>query len=281
MSNKREREKRREERMAEETQVRSQDRRQRMLQLGAGAVFLAIVVVVVLVVVSSSSEESGGNAEKMQEVAAVDSLLAGLPQSGTTLGKAKVHLYEYGDLQCPICKEYSEEILPQIIHGQVKNGEADLTFRNFTIIGPQSPPAGAGAIAAGEQGRAWNYIELFYRNQGKENSGYATDEFLEAVAKGAGVKDIKKWNEDRKSAKVTNEVQEQSAQAQRFGFTGTPSFAIKGPSSNGIELLGTPGSRRKAIEEAIEEGQLRLLRGERGRGPASRGSRHGLLSLSS
>ena len=254
MSNKQEREKRREQRLAAESQVGSADRRQRMLQLGAGAVFLAIVVVVVLIVVNSSSDESGGNAEKMQEVGAVDSLLSGIPQQKLTLGesKAPVELFEYGDLQYPIYKEYSEEILPQVIDNQVKPGKASITFRNFIIIGPQSPPAGAAAIAAGEQGRGWNYLELFYRNQGKENSGYATDEFLEAVAKGAGVKDIKKWNEARKSADVTNQVQATTEQATKFGFTGTPSFAIKGPSSNGIELLGTPGSP-EAIEEKIEE----------------------------
>ena len=84
--------------------------------------------------------------------------------------KAKVELIEYGDLQCPVCKAYSEEVLPQIIENQVKKGKAKLIFRNFTIIGPQSAPAGAAALAAGAQGRGWNYLELFYRNQGKENS---------------------------------------------------------------------------------------------------------------
>ena len=116
--------------------------------------------------------------------------------------KAKVELIEYGDLQCPVCKAYSEEFLPQIIEGQVKEGKAKLDFRNFTIIGDQSAPAGAAALAAGAQGRGWEYLELFYRNQGKENSGYADDEFLTAVAKGAGVKDIAKWNKDRKGTEV-------------------------------------------------------------------------------
>jgi protein-disulfide isomerase len=254
MSNKREREKRREERLQAETQVSSKDRRTRLLQFGAGAVFLVIVAVVVLIVVNSSSSESGGEAANLKEVSQVDKLFTGIPQEGLTLGdpKAPVTLYEYGDLQCPICKAYSEEILPAIYDGQVKQGDAKLVFRNFTIIGPQSAPAGAAALAAGEQGRGWNYLELFYRNQGKENSGYATDGFMTAVAKAAGVKDIAKWNEARKGAKATNEVQESTEQAQRFGFTGTPSFAIKGPKTNGIELLGTPGST-EALEEKIEQ----------------------------
>lgn len=253
MSNKREREKRREQRLQEETKVDTGERRTRMLQLGAGAVFLVIVAVVILIVVNSNSS-SGGDASNLKEIGTVDTLFKGIPQENLVLGdpKAKVELSEYGDLQCPVCKAYSEEVLPQVIENQVKAGQAKIVFRNFTIIGPQSLPAGAAALAAGAQGRGWNYLELFYRNQGKENSGYAEDEFLTAIAKGAGVKDIAKWNEERKGAKFTSEVTKTTEQAQKFGFTGTPSFAVKGPNSNGTELLGTPGSAGE-IEEAIEK----------------------------
>jgi len=76
---------------------------------------------------------------------------------------------------------------------------------------------------------------------------------MEAVAEGAGVKGLAKWNEDRKSAKITNEVQETTQQAEKFGFSGTPSFAIEGPKSNGIELLSPSESESsESIEEAIE-----------------------------
>lgn len=253
MSNKREREKRREERLREEEQVTSTDRRTRLLQFGAGAVFLAIVAVVVLIVIQSSGGNSGGDT-KLEEVAAVDSLVGGIHQEETALGdpKAPVELIEYGDLQCPVCRQYAEEVLPPIIEGQVKQGQTKIVFHNFTIIGPDSIPAGTAMLAAGKQKRAWNYIEVFYHNQGTENSGYVTDGFMEAVAKAAGVKNLAKWNEERKTSALKSEVEATTKQAQKYGFTGTPSFAIKGPSSNGIELLGTPGST-EAIEEAIEK----------------------------
>jgi protein-disulfide isomerase len=253
MSGKQDREKRKEERLREETQVNAKDRRTRLLQFGAGAVFLVLAVVVVLIVISSSSS-GGGDASNLKEVSQVDSLVSGVPQTNMVLGdsKAPVELIEFGDLQCPVCKAYSEEILPKVIEGQVDQGQAKIEFRNFTIIGVQSPPAGAAALAAGAQGRGWNYLELFYRNQGKENSGYADDEFLTAVAKGSGVKDIAKWNEERNSAKLTGEVKKTTAEAVKLGFTGTPSFAIKGPSTNGMELLGTPATAGE-IEEAIDQ----------------------------
>jgi protein-disulfide isomerase len=224
-------------------------RREKLLQLGAGAVFLAIVVVAVLIVVSSGG--SGGDTN-LEEKAEVNQLLAGIPQEGLVLGdpKAPVELVEFADLQCPYCKAYSEEILPPIIESRVKDGEVKIDFRNFTIIGPQSTPAGAAALAAGKQGRGWSYVELFYRNQGQEGSDYVNDEFLEAIAKGAGVKDVARWNEERES--FVPQVERTTSEAQQLGFSGTPSFAIKGPSTKGMEPLSTPGSTG-AIENAIEE----------------------------
>jgi len=255
MSNKRDQERERLrahrlEREASEAQV--QARRKRLVQFGSAAVFLAVVVVVVGIVISQN--QSSGGSTNLSDVGLVDKLVGGIPQEGTMLGdpKAKVALYEYGDLQCPVCKAYSEQVLPAIIEGPIRRGKAKIEFRNFTIIGPQSKPAGAAALAAGEQGRGWNYIDIFYRNQGPEDSGYATEAFLTSIAKGAGVKDLAKWNEERKSKALMDKVTSTTTEAENLGFTGTPSFAVQGPRSHGLETLGTPGST-EAIEEALKK----------------------------
>jgi protein-disulfide isomerase len=225
------------------------ERRRRLLQMAAGAAFLVLALVLVLIV--SSSGGSGGDT-KIEEAAEVNRALNGIPQNGMTLGdpQAPVQLVEFGDLQCPVCAGYAKEILPPIIENQVKKGEVKIDFRNLTIIGEESIPAGAAALAAGEQGRGWNYLELFYRNQGEERSGYVTDEFLEAVAKAAGVKNLAKWNQERKQ--LTGEVEKTTAEAQELGFNGTPSFAVEGPGTKGLEPLGTPGSTG-SLEEAIAD----------------------------
>ncbi len=250
MSGSSEREKRREQRLQAEDEVQAQAKRRRLTQFVSAAVFLAVVAVAVVIVVGQN-ETSGGDS-KLEGVSAVDEELSGIPQSGTTIGDngSKVTLLEFGDLQCPVCKAYSEQVIPQLLSGPIKNGEAKLDFRNYVIIGPQSTPAGAAAIAAGEQGRGWNFIELFYRNQGAEDSGYATDSFLEAIAKGAGVRNLAKWNVDRKSKRVLKQVSETTEEAESFGFTGTPSFAVQGPGIQGTRTLGTPGSAG-ALEGAI------------------------------
>ena len=253
MSGQRERERRREERILSEEAASGAERRRQVLQLAAGVVFLAIAAVVVLIVVTASNSESGGDTE-LEEVADVRALLDGIPQKNLVLGdpQAPVELIEFGDLQCPVCKGYSEEVLPPLIENQVRAGEVKLSFRNFTIIGPQSLPAGAAALAAGAQGRGWNYVELFYRNQGREDSGYADDEFLTSIAKAVGVGNLAKWNRERQSPQRRQEVEASTREAQKLGFSGTPSFAIKGPANEGLKALGTPGSTG-ALEEAIED----------------------------
>jgi protein-disulfide isomerase len=253
MSGRRDREARREEHPQEEHQAGAAERRQRMVKLASAGAFLALVVVAVLIVVSSGNS-SGGDSSNIVDAKAVEGQLAGIPQKGMVLGNpsAKVTVLEFGDLQCPVCKGYSEEVLPSIIESRVRSGEAKLDFRNFTIIGPQSKPAGAAAIAAGEQGRGWNFVELFYRNQGTEDSGYADDAFLTAIAKAVGVRDLAKWNRARKRQAVIERVEATSAEAENLGFTGTPSFALEGPGANGVEAIGTPESV-DALESAIEK----------------------------
>ncbi len=253
MSGKSAREERREQRLQQESEGDRQERRKRLLQIGSAAVFLVVIVVAVIIVIAGTSGGSGGDTN-LEDVGLVENELSGIPQSGLTLGQpdSKVKLYMFGDLQCPVCKAYSEEIIPELINSEVRGGAAKIEFRNFTIIGPESIPAGAAAIAAGKQGRGWNYLELFYRNQGEERSGYVTDEFMTEIAKGAGVKNIAQWDKDRKDPKVIEEVKATTAEAQKLGFTGTPSFAVEGPGTSGMETLGTPGSA-ESIEESIEE----------------------------
>jgi protein-disulfide isomerase len=228
-----------------------EERRRKLLQLASAAVFLAIVAVAVLIVVNAN-QSSGGDADDLEGVAELNLGLRGLPQAGMVLGDpgAPVKLVEFGDLKCPYCASVSEEIIPAVIESSVRGGGARIEFRNFTIIDEQSETAGAALLAAGEQRRGWNFLEIFYRNQGLETSQYADDEFLVAVAEAAGVPDIERWERERRSRRLLGEVRRTSAEAPELGFTGTPSFAVEGPAGE-LEPLGVIGSADE-LEAAID-----------------------------
>jgi protein-disulfide isomerase len=227
-------------------------RRERLVKLASATTFLAIVAVAVLIVIDQSQTDGGDTS--LEGVAAVRSELSGIPQQGLVLGAAtaKVRLVEFGDLQCPACKGFAEDVLPQAVDSKVRSGEARIEFRNFTIIGEESVDAAAAALAAGAQDRGWSFVELFYRNQGFENSGYVDDDFLTAVARAAGVPDLAEWNAMRRSKRTIGRVAAERAEAERLGFGGTPSFAIEGPTTDGLKPIATPTSAGD-LEDAIDE----------------------------
>jgi protein-disulfide isomerase len=123
MSGRADREARREARLHDEERTGAAERRQRLVKLASAAAFLALVVVAVLIVVSQS-QTSGGDSDDIAGVAEVKRQLRGIPQHGMVLGEpgAGVTLLEFADLQCPVCKGYSEEVLPQVIENQVRRG---------------------------------------------------------------------------------------------------------------------------------------------------------------
>jgi protein-disulfide isomerase len=248
----------REKRLKAEAAAKGGDKRQNLMKIIGAAAFVAIVAVIVIVVVAS-----GGSDDKSSSSSSSPSVLKqleGIPQNGTVLGdpKAKVTLVEFGDLQCPICKSYAEDVLPDVIAGPVKNGDANFDFAQWAILGEDSILAAKAALAAAEQTKYWEFIETFYAEQGIENTGYVTDEFLTDVAEKAGVPDIDKWNTDRESDKIEQKLLDVDETATKQGFTGTPSFAIRGADGELTTVEANsadPAENVKIIKEAITKAQ--------------------------
>jgi len=238
----------REKRLAAEAKAQSSDKRQNLGKILGVAAFLVVVGVIVAIVVSSGGDDKGGDKGDNGQAQ-----LAGLTQKGNTLGDpdAPVTLVEFGDLQCPICKQYADDILPDVITGPVKDGTANIEFENWAILGPDSILAAKAAIAAGQQDKLWSFIEAFYANQGVENSGYVTDDFLTDIAEKAGIPDIDKWNEDRESDAAQADLERVDDDASDNGFSGTPSFAFREADGSLTPLEDTQSSQ--AIIDAINE----------------------------
>lgn len=251
-----ERKRLRAERRASESQdAAAQLARKRRVQYLSIAAFGALAVIVALIVISQSGGDDNSDtptsAANVKGVAQVNSELAGLSQSGQTLGdsNAPVTLTEFGDPQCTACKAFSEQIAPSVVASEVKTGNVKFVYQPYLIIGPDSKPAMKAILAAGEQDRFWNFLQLFYANQGAENSGFVTDEFLTSIAKAAGVSDINAWDDSRNSSKWDAVIAKGTADAEGFGFNGTPSLAAEGP--NGTNAIN--GFGLSEIQAAIQQ----------------------------
>lgn len=205
--------------------------RNRLLLLAGAAAVAAVVVVVVIVVASSGG---GGGSTTTTETQASGSgestgaLFAGIPQQGTTLGKASAPatLLVFEDPQCPYCRDFNLGTLPSVVADFVRTGRIRLEFRGVNIIGPNSNEGLRAIYAAGLQNRLWQMAEALYRRQGAENSGWITTSVIREAAAEAGAK----------PAAVVAAMPMQGAplagaeqQAKAVGLQGTPSFYLQRP----------------------------------------------------
>jgi protein-disulfide isomerase len=200
-------------------------------------VALAIVVAALLAVLS----QFGGPRGSSDSGKEVGELYSGIPQKGTTLGKgnAPVTIYLYEDFQCPVCGQFSRETFPEVVDRSVRGGEVKVVSEPLTFIGSDSVPAARAALAAGEQNRYWAYAQLLFENQGQENSGYVTDEFLKSQAENTPGLDVGAWSSDLKGSSVTQQLQAAQAKAQFAGVNATPTLIFSGPGGQ-TKLVGLP-----------------------------------------
>ena len=137
-----------------------------------------------------------------------------------------------------------------MIESRSATAKAKIEFRNFTIIDEQSGPAGAAALAAGEQGRGWNFLEIFYRNQGIERIRYADDEFLDRGRQGGGSKTSPAGTANARARELSGEVKATTEEAQQLGFTARRRSRSKARTT--ARTAGHARIRRRDIEAAIE-----------------------------
>ncbi len=229
----------------------------------AGVVVIAIVIVGVAIAISAGGGGSGSapkpnSPQAKQDAANVASLVQGIPQSGVTIGSpsAKVTITEFGDLECPICRDFALSSEQTLIHNDVRNGSVKLVYRSLETATGSAPNASvfpsqqAAAYAAGLQGFAWNYILLFYEEQGQEGSGYVTPQYLAGLAEQIPGLNFTKWQSDRTSSTLTGQVAADEQAAAARGFNATPTILVTGPKGQAqpIEFAPTYGDLQSAIK---------------------------------
>jgi protein-disulfide isomerase len=249
----------------EEAEASGAARRKRLIQLGSVIGAVVVIVVVILVATSGGGGNKGivkppspGTESSVQKQ--VNTLLAGIPQNGNTLGdpKAPVTLQYFGDLECPICRQFTEGALKPLIEKYVRTGKMKIEYRNLETA-TREPETfrtqQAAALSAGKQQKAWNYIELFYHQQGEEDTGYVTENYLQTLARQVPGLNLTTWTADRSNPEFTNTITSDAQAANNAGFTGTPSFLV-GKSGGTLQKLeyaslSDPSSFESAINKLL------------------------------
>jgi protein-disulfide isomerase len=265
LTRKQRREQAREQRKAlEQAEADRAKRRTRLTQLG-------IVVAIVVVAIVGIAIASGGGGSKKPiapksaaanaTVAEVKTLIDGIPQSGNTLGdpNAPVTLKYFGDLECPICKEFTLNILPTLIPKYVRTGKLKIEYHSLETATREPgifKTQQEAAYAAGKQNLAWYFIETFYHEQlpeEEEDAGGVTESFIQGIASQVPGLDLADWTAARGESKYANEVESDAQAANQAGFTGTPSFLIGRTGGPFTELKAESFTETAPYEAAIEK----------------------------
>ncbi len=132
---------------------------------------------------------------------------------------APVALVEYGDFECPYCREAHREL-----RAVMKTGRVRLVFRHFPIseIHARAEPAAVAAEAAARQGRFWEMHDRLFDHQHR----LADDDLLEH-ARVLGL-DLNRFRSDLADGDLGRRVRKVRAAGERSGVTGTPTFFVDG-----------------------------------------------------
>jgi protein-disulfide isomerase len=248
----------------EQAEVDRAKRRTRLTQLGI-VVAIVVVVIVGIAIASGGGESKKAVAPKSAAanatVAEVKTLIDGIPQSGNTLGdpNAPVTLRYFGDLECPICKEFTLEVLPTLIPKYVRTGKLKIEYHSLQTATREPSTFKTqqeAAYAAGKQNLAWYFIETFYHEQlpeEEEDAGGVTESYIQGIAQQVPGLNLADWSSARSEPTYANEVEHDAQAANQAGFTGTPSFEL-GKTGGTIEKF-EPGTFTEAgpYEAAIDK----------------------------
>jgi protein-disulfide isomerase len=166
--------------------------------------------------------------------------------SDKSLGAANapVVVLEYGDFQCPYCRQFALGPEQQLRQDYVETGKARFVFRHLAFIGPESLAAAEAAECAKAQGRFWDYHDKLFAAQRAENSGAFNRENLKHFAAELEL-DTTQFNSCLESGQYQARVQQDSAEADRLGVNSTPTFFVNGQ-------LVRNGSDYAVLQAAIE-----------------------------
>ncbi len=258
LTRKERREQARTERKAMEAAAAQSAQRKRLIQLG-GVIGVVVVIIIVIVVASSGGSSSGGSglakgSAVNANVTTVSSLIKDIPQSGNVLGNpnAPVTLQYFGDLECPICRQFTLGALPKVIQKYVRTGKVKIEYNSLETATREQETfrdQQIAAYAAGKQNLAWYFIELFYHEQGQEDSGYVNEKYLQGLAQQVPGLNLPNWSAARSDPSYAEQVTHDAQVANAEGFTGTPSFLV-GKSGQHMEKLENPNLEEPSSFEA-------------------------------
>jgi len=154
--------------------------------------------------------------------------------------RSSIKMIEFSDFQCPYCKIFHDELMPQIRKEFIDTNIASIEYYPMTFLGADSVNAAKAAICAQDQDQFWMYHDLlFYIQSPDHNNGtYSKDNLFELVDYIDN--EIDSFDKELfincfESNEVTNYVNQLQKQAADFGIKSTPTLVINNIAVSGVQ----------------------------------------------
>ncbi len=182
--------------------------------LGLAVMALAVMLLAFETAQTAPAQEQGATSDVLSKDAVLrdpENPVLGNPQGDITI-------VEYFDYQCPYCKKISP-VLDQVVNEDKK---VRLVFKDWPILGEPSGYAARLVLAAKYQ----NKYEAAHRAL-MAKVGRLTEAVIDEALTKAGV-DLAKAKADLAANKpaIDGLLKRNNAQAEEFGFRGTPAFVV-------------------------------------------------------
>jgi len=146
-------------------------------------------------IVELSTREPGPAVVHLDGINDAQRLFGGVPQEGDRLGSSNspVTIQIFNDLQCASCREDFLRAIPTLTEDYARPGDVQLLYRHYSNSINTEQLGFYGAEAAAEQNYGWQYIYLFFRNQGEADRFGIDQDYLASVAGGVERLEAPEW----------------------------------------------------------------------------------------
>jgi len=195
---------------------------------------MAVAIVLAGFVVAALVYSVGAPVEMVEEDASPVPAVAGISSvevdsfivdTDLQLGdsNASVTIIEYADFECEDCRDWHQQVFPDLKARFIDSGVVHYVHRDFPLqqIHDQSFAAARAARCAAEQDLFWGYAKALY------GADDLSSESFTALADTSGL-DRSIWAECVETNRQDTVIGEQSQEAIRIGVTATPAFVING-----------------------------------------------------
>ena len=161
---------------------------------------------------------------------------------------ATLVLVEYTDYQCPFCKRFHDNTLPELKQKYIDTGKLRYEVRDLPLsFHASAMPAALAAYCAGEQGKFWPVHEALFHSQDALSAATARQ-----TAINLGISEVA-FDACVSNPATRQHIEANVAEAERIGVNGTPGFILgerHGERLSGSMILGAQPAA--AFEQKIE-----------------------------